>query len=106
MKDKILASTSPAVPEAQAVLDKITTTLQRLGKPETTLHIVTDNQDQTIWFELFGPKRRLGFVCDPIPTDSSWYWVSTVPFGSDSGPMSNVDYEALIRWLLAPTTAS
>ena len=95
-----------AIPEALLILDKLAEELRKLEQPDyDRIHVVLpDYESPEILIELYGGPKRVGFVCDPVPADSSWFRVHAdsvnCTFDSDSGPMENANYSELLHFML------
>lgn len=97
---KKINSSKPVIGEALTILQTILTevmSLQISGTPFPSLNTIVDSKDGTISFEYVLPDRRVGFVCDPIPGDSSWFLVRQSGFESSSGALEGADIPKLLR---------
>jgi hypothetical protein len=76
---------NPAAKEAHSIFDAIRLT-QVSGLPPLSLSL--DSERGTVSFEWILEDRRLGFICDSSPEDSSWFFVRGWGRRSSSGPLS------------------
>lgn len=100
-RTKIDAHEGGAKPEALRLISDLTRVLSAfdtVGLPALT--VTTDAESGSIWMEWLLGDRRLGFVADANPHDSSWFFVRERGRSSFSDDLADADLTRLFSAFL------